>query len=138
MASGRMVLIMCLMIGHTCGQDEKCAASIQGVSGIPGVCPSTWIQWGGNCYKATGQALSWDQAKEECVQMGGTMVVPQSESETQFLLQFMPEESRVYGAWIWINCNDIQADGKSYTKRFVNGIFESWNWEKHLSPLNVS
>ena len=85
--------------------------SIQGVGGIPGVCPSTWIQWGGNCYKSTGQALNWTQSKEECVQMGGIMVVPQSERETQFLLQFMPAEAGAWGAWIWIDCNDIQVQG---------------------------
>ena len=79
---------------------------------MPGVCPSTWIQWEGNCYKATGQALTYTQAREECVQMGGMMVVPQSDSETQFLLQFMPGAAGVEGSWIWIDCNDIQVDGK--------------------------
>ena len=81
------------------------------MGGIPGVCPSTWIQWGGNCYNATGQALNWAQAKEECVQMGGTMVVPKSESETQFLLQFMPAEAGEQHARIWVNCNDLQVEG---------------------------
>ena len=85
--------------------------SIQGVGGIARVCPSTWIQWGGNCYNATGQALNWAEAKEECVQMGGTMVVPKSESETQFLLQFMPAEAGERHAWIWVNCNDLQVEG---------------------------
>ena len=112
MASRRLVLIVCLTIGRTSGQDETCAASIPGVSGIPGVCPSTWIQWEGNCYKATGQALTYTQAREECVQMGGMMVVPQSDSETQFLLQFMPEAAGEWGSWILIDCNDIQVEGK--------------------------
>ena len=113
MASRRLVLIMCLVIGRTSCQNEKCAASIQGVSGIPGVCPSTWIQWEGNCYKATGQALTYTQAREECVQMGGVMVVPQSDNETQFLLQFIPGEAGVHGSWIWIDCNDMQIEGQS-------------------------
>ena len=113
MASRRLVLILCLTIGRTSGQDETCAASIPGVSAIPGVCPSTWIQWEGNCYKATGQALTYTQAREECVQMGGMMVVPQSDSETQFLLQFMPGEAGVLGSWIWIDCNDMQIEVQS-------------------------
>ena len=99
------------MLGHTSGQEEKCLASVQGVSGIQEVCPSTWIQWAGHCYKATGQALNWQQAREECVQMGGIMVVPQSERETQFLLQFMPVEAGELEARIWIDCNDIQVQG---------------------------
>ena len=110
MAWTRLVLIMCLVIGRTSCQNEKCAASIQGVGTIG--CPSTWIQWEGNCYKPTGQALTWDLAREECVQMGGMMVVPQSDSETQFLLQFMPEAAGVFGSWILIDCNDIQVEGK--------------------------
>ena len=96
MASRHLVLIMCLMIGRTSGQDETCAASIPGVSAKPGFCPSTWIQWEGNCYKATGQALTYTQAREECVQMGGMMVVPQSDSETQFLIPFIPYENTTY------------------------------------------
>ena len=107
MTSTRLVLIMCLMLGHTSGQQETCAASVQGVSGIAGVCPSTWIQWGGHCYKATGQTLKWQQARQECVQMGGRMVVPQPENETQFLLQLL----QGYGKWILINCNDLQVEG---------------------------
>ena len=83
------------------------------MSGIPGVCPSTWIQWKGNCYKATDQALNYTQAMEECVQMGGMMVVPQSDSETQFLLQFMPEAAGELQSRIWIDCNDMQVEGQS-------------------------
>ena len=106
MTFSRLALILCLMLGHTSGQEERCLASVQGVSGIAGVCPSTWIQWGGHCYKATGQALMWQQARQECVQMGGRMVVPQPENETQFLLQLL----QGYGH-IWINCNDLLAEG---------------------------
>ena len=122
MASTRLVLIMCLMLGHTSGQQEKCAASVQGVSGIAGVCPSTWIQWGGHCYKATGRALNWTQAKQECVQVGGTMVVPRSDSETQFLFQYMHEETGRDEIKIWINCNDIQEDGESYARIFIKCV----------------
>ena len=112
MALAHLVLIMCLMLGHTSGQEEKCLASVQGVSGIQGVCPSTWIQWAGHCYKATGQELNWTQARQECVQMGGTMVVPQSESQTQFLLQFIPQNTEWFRKRLWINCNDIKVDGE--------------------------
>ena len=113
MASGRLVLIVCLMIGGTSGQDVTCAASIPCVSAIPGFCPSTWIQWEGNCYKATGQALTYTQAREECVQMGGMMVVPQSDSETQFLLQLVPEASEQDR--FWIDCDDLQEEGDGKT-----------------------
>ena len=45
--------------------------------------------------------------------MGGVMVVPQSDSDTQFLLQFMPGAAGVEGSLIWIDCNDMQIEGKS-------------------------
>ena len=45
--------------------------------------------------------------------MGGVMVVPQSDSETQFLLQLMPEPAGVEGSWIWIDCNDLEVEGRS-------------------------
>ena len=56
--------------------------------------------------------MTWANARAECVQMGGMMVVPQSDSETQFLLQFMPGAAYEFGSWILIDCNDIQAEGK--------------------------
>ena len=67
-----------------------------------GRCLSTWHQWNGMCYYVT-QPLQWSAAKQECIKMGGVMVVPQSEEEAEFLMTLeLP---------FWIGCNDLQTEG---------------------------
>ena len=50
------------------------------------------------------------------------MVVPRSDSETQFLFQYMHEETGRDEIKIWINCNDIQEDGESYARIFIKCV----------------
>ncbi|XP_038062089.1 snaclec CHH-B subunit beta-like [Patiria miniata] len=91
-----------LIMGCTAG-DEMCKASI---GGRRGACPSTWIKWGGKCYKAIMVKLTWSEAKKECTKMGGAMVAPRSQEETDFLMTLLPLQSQ-----FWINCNDLKEEG---------------------------
>ncbi|XP_038075101.1 lactose-binding lectin l-2-like isoform X2 [Patiria miniata] len=91
-----------LMMGCT-GGNEMCKASI----GHGWACPPTWYQWGRKCYKAITERLTWSEAKQECIKMGSVLVVPQSQEETEFLLQLVPSEPSGF----WINCNDLEEEG---------------------------
>ncbi|XP_038062101.1 hepatic lectin-like [Patiria miniata] len=73
------------------------------IGGRRGACPSTWIQWGGKCYKAAMKPLTWSEAKDECTKMGSVLVVPQSQEEADFLLLLEPIPSE-----FWINCSDLE------------------------------
>ena len=75
---------------------EVCVAS------IGGACPPAWNQWEDKCYNAT-TSLTWFDAREECIKMGGVLVVPQSEEETSFLVKIQPQ--------FWINCDDLHTEG---------------------------
>ena len=77
--------------------DERCVAS------IGRACPPAWNQWEDKCYKVTVRSLTWFEAREECIKMGGVLVVPQSQEETEFL--------RGMEGKFWINCNDLQTEG---------------------------
>ncbi|XP_022108001.1 C-type lectin domain family 4 member E-like [Acanthaster planci] len=87
---------LCLMIRCT-GGNERCVASIRGA------CPPDWSQWGDKCYRKLPVNLPWAEAKEECIKMGSVLVMPQSQEETEFLLENLHR-------YFWINCNDIQAE----------------------------
>ena len=78
------------------GDDGKCAAFIGGGC-------LTWSQWEDKCYKVTEQ-LPWDEAKQECIKMGGVLVVPQLDGETDFLL-------KLYNQGFWIGCNQHNNPG---------------------------
>ncbi|XP_038071231.1 C-type lectin lectoxin-Enh1-like [Patiria miniata] len=66
-----------LMMGCS-GGNEMCKASI---GGRRGACPPTWIQWGGKCYKAITERLTWSEAKDECIKMGSTWKCENDEVE---------------------------------------------------------
>ncbi|XP_038058762.1 lactose-binding lectin l-2-like [Patiria miniata] len=94
------LIILHLMMGRT-GGNEICKAS---GSGRRWACPPPWIQWGGKCYRAVMEHLTWLQAKDECINFGSVLVVPQSQKETDFLIRLVPP-------WFWINCNDLEEEG---------------------------
>ena len=50
-----------------------CMASVGGVS----FCPPAWSNWEDKCYRFTNE-LTWYEAKQECIEMGGVLVVPKS------------------------------------------------------------
>ena len=79
-----------------------------------GECPPTWNQWQDKCYKMHDADVPWEEGKQICVEMGGVMVVPQSEEELQHLHKMFS------GQGFWIGCNDIDAEGL-YTSLRIDG-----------------
>ncbi|XP_038062111.1 lactose-binding lectin l-2-like [Patiria miniata] len=112
-----------LIMGCT-GGDDMCKASI---GGRRGACPSTWIQWGGKCYKVITEHLTWIESKDECTKMGGAMVVPQSQKKTDFLVALVPEAAYLF----WINCNDLEEKDTWKCQDGTDEV-EFRNWD----PLN--
>ena len=70
-------------------------------------CPPSWSQWQDKCYKMHDANVTWEEGKQICVELGGVMVVPQSEEELQHILNICSCQ------WpgFWIGCNDIQTEG---------------------------
>ncbi|XP_071807979.1 C-type lectin domain family 4 member M-like [Asterias amurensis] len=67
-------------------------------------CPPFWSQWRDKCYKMHGAEVPWEEGKQICVEMGGVMVVPQSEEELQHILNMC-------SCNFWIGCNDVNVEG---------------------------
>ena len=70
-------------------------------------CPPTWSQWQDKCYKMPDADATWEEGRQICVELGGVMVVPQSNEELQHLVNICSCQ------WpgFWIGCNDIQTEG---------------------------
>ncbi|XP_038054630.1 asialoglycoprotein receptor 2-like [Patiria miniata] len=119
--------LICLHLMMSCtGGNEMCKASI---GGRRGACPPTWIQWGGNCYKATTEPLTWFDAKDKCIKMGGALVVPQSQEETDFLVHLQQFD-------FWINCNDLEEEGTWKCHGTDEVAFKNWETRPRQQPDN--
>ncbi|XP_033630274.1 C-type lectin domain family 4 member M-like [Asterias rubens] len=68
-------------------------------------CPSSWSQWRDKCYKVHDADVTWEEGKQQCVELGGVIVVTQSEEEIQHLHNICSCDR------FWIGCNDIQTEG---------------------------
>ncbi|XP_038058763.1 asialoglycoprotein receptor 2-like [Patiria miniata] len=113
------LIILHLMMGCT-DANEAFKASI----GRKWACPPPWILWGGNCYRAVMEDLTWLQAKEKCTKEGGFLAVPRSLEETDFFLRLLPYR-------FWINCNDFDNEGTWKCEDGTNGVeFRNWAAEE--------
>ena len=85
-----------------------------------GTCPSDWNQWGDNCYKVIEPDRSWSRVRDECVRIGGIMAAPNSLEENTYIRSL---DSRN----IWINCNDLETEGKLQHCQFksYNHVYKS-------------
>ncbi|XP_071807983.1 C-type lectin domain family 4 member M-like [Asterias amurensis] len=68
-------------------------------------CLPTWRQWQDKCYKMHDADVTWAEGEQICVELGGVMVVPQSEEELQHLLNMCNCDT------FWIGCNDNAVEG---------------------------
>ncbi|XP_022095913.1 asialoglycoprotein receptor 2-like [Acanthaster planci] len=115
------------VIAGCIGGNEMCKVA----SGRRRACHSPpWIQWGGKCYQAVMEELTWFEAKDECVQMGGVLVVPQSDEETGFLLLLTQSD-------FWVNCNDLRKEGTWVCLDGVDEVeYRNWEVRNYLQPDN--
>ncbi|XP_038054609.1 asialoglycoprotein receptor 2-like [Patiria miniata] len=107
------------------GGNESCKASFSGTW----ACAPSWSQWGGKCYKAIMEPLTWSEAKDECIKMGGVFVAPQSQEESDFLMSLMSPQSK-----FWINCNDLELEGTWKCQDGTDEV-EYRNWDNY-APYN--
>ncbi|XP_038153410.1 CD209 antigen-like protein C [Cyprinodon tularosa] len=76
-------------------------------------CPLGWKKFKYSCYILSGCG-SWDDAKEECRNLGGDLVVIDSADEQTFLVAYTKKS-------FWIGLNDKENEG-------------SWKWIDGTSP----
>ena len=65
---------------------------------------------GGFCYQLLDQKMAWDEANTTCSDMGGGLVVPNSEDEHQFIWKMF--ERNIREGNVWIGCTDMEEEGK--------------------------
>ncbi|XP_033645251.1 killer cell lectin-like receptor subfamily B member 1B allele A [Asterias rubens] len=104
LASKLLGVVGIFLMANYAAVNGRCWKKAPSTAGTP-QCPSTWSEWQDKCYKMHDGSVTWEEGKQICVQLGGVMVVPQSEEEVQQILNMCG------GQWFWIGCNDNEADG---------------------------
>ncbi|XP_073932239.1 C-type lectin domain family 6 member A-like isoform X1 [Castor canadensis] len=80
---------------------------------IWGCCPSTWKSFGSSCYFISIEQNFWTRSEQNCVEMGGHLVVINTEAEQNFIVQQLNESFSYF-----VGLSDPQGDG-------------SWQWIDH-------
>ena len=68
-------------------------------------CPDDWISWNNFCYKRIEQLLTWNDAKQKCLEYGGNLASVVSAQENDFIFGLSKKKLT------WIGGNDITNEG---------------------------
>ena len=71
-------------------------------------CPRLWASLAGGCFKFTTEKLSWEEAKERCVQYKGRLVEIESEEQNEALYQAARNRKLKQ---VWIGLSDVAKEG---------------------------
>ena len=75
------------------------------------VCPNSWVNLQGSCYKFSSNALNWNAAKSACKALGSDLVVINSQTELQALTSKvsqtvwigMHRDRKDKSRWLWVD-----------------------------------
>ncbi|XP_071788498.1 C-type lectin domain family 4 member M-like [Asterias amurensis] len=102
LASKLLVVVGLFMMANYAAVNGRCWKNGHSTEATP---HPLWSQWQDKCYKMHDANVTWEEGKQICVELGGVMVVPQSEVELQHL------HNMCSCNWLRIGCNDIKTEG---------------------------
>ncbi|XP_019969273.2 macrophage mannose receptor 1b [Paralichthys olivaceus] len=113
-----------------------------------GGCPLNWIQFGTKCYSINSRRISWEDARRQCIGIGGNLVSIPERRIQAFLTAKMAVTAT---ADLWIGLNSIRQDGFYWTdgkpRRYTNwgysknqrrpgSFYQRWNEEECVVMQN--
>ena len=88
------------------------------------MCPISWVNLQGSCYKFSSKALNWTAAKSACEALGSDLVVIHSQTEQKALTSQIPKSQRT-----WIGMHRDRKDKSRW--RWVDGSRPTYtHWYK--------
>uniref|UniRef100_A0A3Q3KWV0 Mannose receptor, C type 1b n=1 Tax=Mastacembelus armatus TaxID=205130 RepID=A0A3Q3KWV0_9TELE len=86
-----------------------------------GGCPLKWTKFDSKCYSISTRKVTWEDARSQCITMGGNLVSIPTRRVQAFLITKMAE---VATTDLWIGLNSIKQDGYFWTdgkpRRYTN------------------
>ena len=86
-------------------------------------CPRLWASLAGGCFKFTTEKLSWEEAKERCVQYKGRLVEIESEEQNEALYQAARNRKLKQ---VWIGLSDVAKEGEFVWTSGEKPTFTNW------------
>ncbi|XP_067281616.1 immune-related, lectin-like receptor 3 [Pseudorasbora parva] len=100
------------------------------------LCAVHWIHSGGKCYYFSTVKMNWTQSRDQCVSLGGHLVIINSPAEQDFLTSKVEKthwiglsDLETEGHWVWVNNQPLNDSVEFWLKR-ENGPDEPDNWTK--------
>ncbi|XP_025095058.1 low affinity immunoglobulin epsilon Fc receptor-like [Pomacea canaliculata] len=91
-------------------------------------CPRSWTQFEESCYIMPDQAVTWLEAKELCLEIGGHMVEVDSADENNFLLSIIKNHGATSS---WIGLEDFAEEGH-FVWSSSQRVPSYTNWAPHV------
>ncbi|XP_036924061.1 C-type lectin domain family 4 member E [Sturnira hondurensis] len=83
-----------------------------GSGSVRNCCPSRWVHFQSSCYFFSTNTMTWSASVKNCSNMGGHLVVINTQEEQEFLFHEKPEKREYYigltdkvtdGQWKWVD-----------------------------------
>ncbi len=112
------------------------ASEFPGVPEDPACVPSGSLGPDGRCYAEVATLLSWDDARDGCIDRGAgwDLAAVRSEAVNRFMAQLLTGEvwigasdADADGQWLWVSDGQRFWTGNGLTGSAVDGAYESWN-----------
>uniref|UniRef100_A0A8C3K5W9 C-type lectin domain-containing protein n=1 Tax=Calidris pygmaea TaxID=425635 RepID=A0A8C3K5W9_9CHAR len=117
--AGDKVASWWLTVVLTClSEDEGCI-----------LCPMNWMSHGTKCYWVSHELSRWNSSREDCVNQGGQLMMPEDQKELDFINRNLQKPTRYFWiglffekGWTWVNSSHLdpsrfqlnpQAEGRS-------------------------
>ncbi|XP_034558608.1 macrophage mannose receptor 1-like isoform X2 [Notolabrus celidotus] len=117
-------------------------ATVAPTTAPKGGCPIKWTKFDSKCYSViTNRQATWEEARRQCITMGGNLVSIPTRREQAFLITRMAESNT---ADLWIGLNSLKQDGFYWTdgkrRKYTNwgysrstrrqgSFYQQWNEE---------
>ncbi|KAJ7991906.1 hypothetical protein DPEC_G00288720 [Dallia pectoralis] len=69
-------------------------------------CAEDWVFHSRACYYFSTNVMNWTQSRDQCVSMGGHLVIINSQQEQEFL--YLSTKNKTH----WIGLNDLETEGR--------------------------
>uniref|UniRef100_A0A8C3K3E4 C-type lectin domain-containing protein n=1 Tax=Calidris pygmaea TaxID=425635 RepID=A0A8C3K3E4_9CHAR len=93
------------------------------------LCPMNWMSHGTKCYWVSHELSRWNSSREDCVNQGGQLMMPEDQKELDFINRNLQKPTRYFWiglffekGWTWVNSSHLdpsrfqlnpQAEGRS-------------------------
>ena len=104
------------------------------VSAVTSACPPGWKEWNDSCYILLSSKMNYDDGVKACEQLGVNMIVPNTDSEYDYLWDEMTKWMILKGAvpsgdlQLWIGCKDVDNTRKMRCQGDQdNTVYPNWH-----------